>query len=92
MTALSSRASGSGRAAGVDVSADPIAMQRLKAEAERAKRALSSQTQVAIELDSIAPGMDLDVTLTRAMRHPQLRARLVHVPLCESVVCFLTVA
>ena len=50
----------------VDLLSSPKAMRRLKAVAEKAKRALSSQTQTAIEVDSIHDGMDLNVTLTRA--------------------------
>lgn len=50
----------------VDLLSSPKAMRRLKAAAEKAKRALSSQTQTAIEVDSIHDGMDLNVILTRA--------------------------
>lgn len=50
----------------VDLLSSPKAMRRLKAAAEKAKRALSSQTQTSIEVDSIHDGMDLNVTLTRA--------------------------
>jgi heat shock protein 1/8 len=50
----------------VDLLSSPKAMRRLKAAAEKAKRALSSQTQTAIEVDSIHDGMDLNVTLSRA--------------------------
>ena len=35
-------------------------------EAERAKRSLSTQTQVRVELESLLPGVDLSETITRA--------------------------
>lgn len=51
---------------GVDVSGDARALQRLRREAERAKRALSSQAQVRVEVESLAEGVHLSETLTRA--------------------------
>ena len=51
---------------GVDISKDKRALQKLRKEVERVKRALSSQQQARIEIDSIADGFDLSETLTRA--------------------------
>ncbi|CAE6508671.1 unnamed protein product [Rhizoctonia solani] len=51
---------------GVDVSSIPRAMARLKREAEQAKRTLSTQLAVSIEIESLHNGRDFSVTLTRA--------------------------
>jgi len=51
---------------GLDASKDKRALQKLRLEVERAKRTLSSTTQVNIELDSFFEGKDLRQTLTRA--------------------------
>ncbi|KAK9867574.1 hypothetical protein WJX84_012145 [Apatococcus fuscideae] len=59
----------------VDVSGDKRALQKLRREAERAKRALSSQHQVRIEIESLAEGVDLSEPLTRA-RFEELNADL----------------
>lgn len=40
--------------------------QKLRREAERAKRALSSQHQVRVEIESLVEGVDLSEPLTRA--------------------------
>ena len=40
--------------------------QKLRREAERAKRALSSQHQVRVEIESLVDGVDLSEPLTRA--------------------------
>lgn len=50
----------------VDISKDARALQKLRREAERAKRALSSQHQVRVEVESLAEGVDLSEPLTRA--------------------------
>ena len=50
----------------MDVSKDARALQKLRREAERAKRALSSQHQVRVEIESLAEGVDLSEPLTRA--------------------------
>ena len=42
-----------------DVSTDARALQKLRREAERAKRALSSQHQVRVEIESLVEGVDL---------------------------------
>ena len=49
-----------------DVSKDPRARQKLRREAERAKRALSNQHQVRVEIEGLAEGVDLSEPLTRA--------------------------
>merc|ERR1719379_1157054 len=49
-----------------DVSKDPPARQKLRREAERAKRALSSQHRVRVEIEGLAEGVDLSEPLTRA--------------------------
>ncbi|KAK9808266.1 hypothetical protein WJX73_005089 [Symbiochloris irregularis] len=59
----------------VDVSGDMRALQKLRREAERAKRALSSSPQVRVEIESLAPGVDLSEPLTRA-RFEELNADL----------------
>ncbi|KAK9807024.1 hypothetical protein WJX72_010915 [[Myrmecia] bisecta] len=51
---------------GVDISQDPRALAKLRREVERAKRALSSQHQVRVEVESLAEGVDLSEPLTRA--------------------------
>jgi L1 cell adhesion molecule like protein len=50
----------------LDISANAKALRRLRTSCERAKRTLSSATQAQIEVDSLAEGQDLSVTLTRA--------------------------
>ena len=50
----------------VDISKDNRAIQKLRKEVELAKRALSSRSQVRLEIDDLAPGYDLQETLTRA--------------------------
>ena len=49
-----------------DISKDARALQKLKREVEKAKRALSSQHQVRVEIESLFDGMDLSEPLTRA--------------------------
>ena len=41
-------------------------MRRLRTQAERAKRTLSSSTQTSIEIDSLCNGIDFNTSLTRA--------------------------
>uniref|UniRef100_A0A6C0DBN4 Chaperone n=1 Tax=viral metagenome TaxID=1070528 RepID=A0A6C0DBN4_9ZZZZ len=50
----------------IDIRDNARAMRRLRTSAERAKRILSSSTQATIEVDSLAEGQDLNLTLTRA--------------------------
>ena len=49
-----------------DISSNSKALRRLRTACERAKRTLSSATQAAIEVDSLAEGTDFQTTLTRA--------------------------
>ena len=58
-----------------DISGDARALQKLRREAERAKRALSSAHQTRVEVEAIADGVDLSEPLTRA-RFEELNADL----------------
>merc|ERR1712196_551956 len=49
-----------------DMSKDKRAMQKLRREAERVKRALSTQHQARVEIESLFDGVDFSETLTRA--------------------------
>eukprot|EP00877_Chromochloris_zofingiensis_P011020 jgi/Chrzof1/6171/Cz17g14060.t1 len=49
-----------------DISGDARSLQKLRREAERAKRALSSQHQVRVEIEALYEGVDLSEPLTRA--------------------------
>jgi len=51
---------------GVDVRSDKRALQKLRRETERVKRALSSAPQARVEIESLVDGVDLSETLTRA--------------------------
>lgn len=51
---------------GKDVRKDNRAVQKLRREVEKAKRALSSQHQARIEIESFFDGEDFSETLTRA--------------------------
>lgn len=51
---------------GVDISKDALAMQKLRKEAERVKRALSSNQSARVEIENLSPGISLSETLTRA--------------------------
>merc|ERR1712100_237893 len=51
---------------GKDVSADVKAVQKLRREAERAKRSLSNQHGVRVEIESLHDGLDFSEPLTRA--------------------------
>merc|ERR1712228_196914 len=50
----------------VDISKDKRALQKLRKEVERVKRALSPQQQARLEIEDLADGFDLSETLTRA--------------------------
>lgn len=54
------------KSADIDISKDHRALQKLRKEVERVKRALSSQPQARIEIDDLVQGYDLQETLTRA--------------------------
>jgi len=51
---------------GKDIRQDARAMQKLRREVEKAKRALSSSHQTRIEIESLIDGQDFSETLTRA--------------------------
>jgi len=51
---------------GKDISTDAKAIQKLRREAERAKRVLSNQHQVRVEIEGLYEGVDLSEALTRA--------------------------
>ena len=51
---------------GKDPSKSPAAIQKLRREAERAKRALSTTPEVRVEIEGLMPGLDLSETITRA--------------------------
>jgi len=51
---------------GSDPSKDKRAIQKLRREVERAKRSLSSQHQVRVEIEGLFEGQDFSETLTRA--------------------------
>lgn len=50
----------------IDISKDNRALQKLRKEVERVKRALSTQSQARLEIDDLVHGYDLQETLTRA--------------------------
>ncbi|XP_066386290.1 heat shock 70 kDa protein BIP2 [Miscanthus floridulus] len=52
---------------GKDISKDGRALGKLRRECERAKRALSNQHQVRVEIESLFDGVDFSEQLTRAM-------------------------
>ncbi|OBA20091.1 dnaK/HSP70/ BiP family ATPase and chaperone [Metschnikowia bicuspidata var. bicuspidata NRRL YB-4993] len=51
---------------GVDILKNPKAVAKLKREAEKAKRTLSSQVSARVEIDSLHDGIDLSETISRA--------------------------
>ncbi|KAL5052803.1 hypothetical protein RYX36_033485 [Vicia faba] len=51
---------------GKDISKDNRALGKLRRESERAKRALSSQHQIRVEIESLFDGVDFSEPLTRA--------------------------
>ncbi|MQL84181.1 hypothetical protein Taro_016667 [Colocasia esculenta] len=51
---------------GKDISKDNRALGKLRRESERAKRALSNQHQVRVEIESLYDGLDFSEPLTRA--------------------------
>ena len=51
---------------GKDIRKDNRAVQKLRREVEKAKRALSSQHQVRVEVESLFDGEDFSEQLTRA--------------------------
>ncbi|KAH6650889.1 glucose-regulated protein [Chaetomium tenue] len=59
----------------LDLTSDAKAMGKLKREAEKAKRALSSQLSTRVEIESLFGGLDFSETLTRA-KFEQLNGQL----------------
>lgn len=51
---------------GIDISKDKRAIQKLKREVEKGKRALSSQHQTKIEIEDLVEGFDFSESLSRA--------------------------
>jgi len=51
---------------GVDIRNNKRAMRRLRTQAERAKRILSSSAQTTVEVDSLAESEDFNCVITRA--------------------------
>ncbi|KAK6204458.1 78 kDa glucose-regulated protein [Scheffersomyces amazonensis] len=51
---------------GIDITSNAKAIAKLKREAEKAKRTLSSQMSARIEIDSFVDGIDFSETLSRA--------------------------
>ena len=49
-----------------DPSKSPQGMQKLRREAERAKRALSTNPEVRVEIEGLLPGLDVSELVTRA--------------------------
>ena len=49
-----------------DLATDKVAIQKLKKEVENAKRTLSSDHQVTIEIEAIIDGIDFSEQITRA--------------------------
>ena len=54
------------KTANVDISKDARAIQKLRKETERVKRALSTQPHARLEIDELAQGFDLSESLSRA--------------------------
>ena len=50
----------------IDLTGNARALRRLRTACERAKRSLSSATQAAVEIDSLADSVDFQTTITRA--------------------------
>lgn len=51
---------------GIDVNSNPKAIAKLKREAEKAKRTLSSQISTRVEIDSFVDGIDFSEPISRA--------------------------
>lgn len=71
----------------VDLSTDNSALAKLRREIEKAKRALSTSTQVKLEIESLFEGVDFSETLTRA-RFEELNSDLFRktlVPLAQVI-------
>ena len=62
---------------GIDLAKDNRAVQKLRREVEKAKRALSSELQVTLEVESLYDGQDFKETLTR-VKFEELNSDLFH--------------
>ena len=51
---------------GKDIRSDPTAVQKMRREVEKAKRSLSTQQQVRLEIESLVDGKDFSQTLSRS--------------------------
>jgi heat shock protein 5 len=61
---------------GQDIAGDARAMGKLRRECERAKRALSNQRQVRVEVEKLVDGVDLSEQLTCRARFEELNTDL----------------
>ena len=73
---------------GKDIRGNNRAVQKLRREVEKAKRALSSQHQARIEIESFYDGEDFSETLTRARFEELNMVCVLHV-LCYSVLLYI---
>ena len=51
---------------GIDIKKNAKALRRVRASAEKAKRALSAATQATVDIDALMDGEDLNVVITRS--------------------------
>ena len=54
------------RKTGIDIKKNAKALRRVRASAEKAKRALSAATQATVDIDALMEGEDLNVVITRS--------------------------
>ena len=54
------------RKTGIDIKKNAKALRRVRASAEKAKRALSAATQATVDIDALMDGEDLNVVITRS--------------------------
>ena len=54
------------RKTGIDIKSNAKALRRVRASAEKAKRALSAATQATVDIDALMDGEDLNVVITRS--------------------------
>lgn len=71
---------------GKDVRKDNRAVQKLRREVEKAKRALSAQHQARIEIESFFEGEDFSETLTRAKFEELNMVSSVFLKRCETII------
>ena len=71
----------------IDIRKNPRAMRRLRTQAEKAKRILSSSAQTTIEVDSLAESEDFSMTITRAKFEELCMSQFKEtIPPCEKVL------